>query len=634
MLQGKKVFISGGAGVIGNALVAKLYKLGAVILVGDLEPKPQHWPADILYRQGDLNYITREELESFGPEVFFHLAATFERSTETYDFWEENYHHNVNLSHHLMTCLKESETLKKVIFASSYLIYNPQLYSFAQPAYKAFRLQETDHIYPRNLCGVAKLLHEIELRFLNEFAHFETISARIFRSYGRGSRDVISRWIRALLKGEELTVFKKEGLFDYIFADEVAEGLIRLALSGATGIVNLGNDNARRVEEVLAVLKQHFPNMRVKEDDNVDIPYEGSQANVDLLKELTGWSPTMQLEDTIPLLIAYEKDQEDQSAKDFANVLVTSISRKIPLLKAVRKSIKKLGHNGKLLGGDIDSKCLGRYFVDGFWEMPRLTELSPETLSEHCRQNNIKYIIPTRDGELAYFAKYRQQLAQNGIRVMVSNYEAVQVCLDKLEFYQKAKELGFPVIATALQIDEVNAPRYVVKERYGAGSVSIGINLSPEEAVQHAKNLVTPIYQPMVEGREVSVDLYIDQNGQAKGVVARYREHVVHGESQITTTFRDVKLEKLCSDFVEAIGLYGHMVMQIMIDSAGEYHIIECNSRFGGASTLGLAAGLDSFYWFLLESMSNNIQPYPFIRSLSEKRQVRHAEDVVFDIGV
>ncbi len=57
------------------------------------------------------------------------------------------------------------------------------------------------------------------------------ICARIFRSYGKNSRDIISRWIRALLNNSELTVYRKEGLFDYIYAEEVAEGLIKLAES-------------------------------------------------------------------------------------------------------------------------------------------------------------------------------------------------------------------------------------------------------------------------------------------------------------------------------------------------------------------------------------------------------------------
>ena len=290
MWKDKRVFISGGAEG-GTYLVEKLYNLGANLYVGDLKPRPNSWPGEIRYRQGDLNYILKEELEEFAPEYFFHLAATFERSEETYDFWEENFYHNVRLSNHLMTCLKDSKTLKKVVFASSYLIYDPELYLFDQPQKQAVRLKESAPIYPRNLCGTAKLLHEIELDFLKHFnKHYDMVCARIFRSYGKNSRDIISRWIRALLREEKITVYNEEGMFDYVYAGDVAEGLIKLAESRATGIYNLGRDNARSIAEVIEVLKRYFPAMDL-EKIAVEQKYEASQADMDLFRSRTGWSP-------------------------------------------------------------------------------------------------------------------------------------------------------------------------------------------------------------------------------------------------------------------------------------------------------------------------------------------------------
>ncbi|MNC49272.1 carbamoyl phosphate synthase-like protein [compost metagenome] len=71
------------------------------------------------------------------------------------------------------------------------------------------------------------------------------------------------------------------------------------------------------------------------------------------------------------------------------------------------------------------------------------------------------------------------------------------------------------------------------------------------------------------------------------------------------------------------------MIFQVIIDHAGEYHFIECNTRFGGASRLSVEAGLDSFYWFLLEAEGNDLAEYPFVRSAQEKRLIRYAEDLI-----
>lgn len=611
----KKVFVSGGAGVIGNELVPKLHNQGYTVFVGDLKSKPKDWNPGIQYRQGDLNYLTREELELFNPDVFIHLAATFERSTESYDFWEENFHHNIKLSNHLMTLFKDLTSLKRVIFASSYLIYDPKLYSFDRPQENAVRLKESDPILPRNLTGSAKLNHEIELRFLNEFKshNFSTTCARIFRGYGRGSRCVVSRWVRDCIKGNELTTFRKEGLFDFIFAEDTANGLIHLMQNtNISGIINLGNDKARKIEEVINILKQYFPTLKYREVES-EIPFEASQADMTNFSKETGWKPTIQLEEGIKKIIDYELNKIELIENEVVNrnILITSISKKVPLIDAVRKSSKKINSDIIIYGADVNNDCIGKYFVDSFWNIPYIKDLTPEALINFCNKNDIKSIIPTRDGELPFFAKNKALFKANDISVMVSDEKTISLCIDKLNFYLESNKFDLPAIFTTKNIQDIRTDRYVVKERYGAGSESIGLNLSFEEATIHARNLSEPIYQPFIEGEEVSIDAYIDLNKSIKGLILRKRDIILNGESHVTTTFYDENLEKFCKRFLSSFDFYGHIILQVICNH-DKFHIIECNPRFGGASTASINSGLDSFYWFLLESQNVDISNYPF----------------------
>lgn len=303
----QKVFVSGGAGVIGTALVNELVRLGAEVFVGDLKPKHKEWADLNRYRQGDLITLKSKEVEEFSPEVYFHLAATFERSLETYEFWEENFHHNIALSHHLMTLFKDLPSLKKIVFSSSYLIYDPALYLFPYAQKQAISLSENASIAPRNLCGMSKLLHENELQFIKHFCpHLQIISARIFRSYGKNSRDIISRWIRALLANEPIVVYRPEGSFDFIYAEDVASGLLRLAETSFNGIVNLGSGTSRAIDDVLSILRQHFGQFPYHREV-VDIPYEASQSDMALFHRLVNPFHFRSLEEVIPELIAYER---------------------------------------------------------------------------------------------------------------------------------------------------------------------------------------------------------------------------------------------------------------------------------------------------------------------------------------
>ena len=313
------------------------------------------------------------------------------------------------------------------------------------------------------------------------------------------------------------------------------------------------------------------------------------------------------------------------------NILVTSISKKVPLLKAIKKAGLKLNQQCQIIGADINDNCIGKFFVDKFWLIPKIEELNINDIIEYCFKYSIGYIIPTRDGDLSFFALHKQILYRSGIAVMVSNLDAIDTCVDKLHFFEKCHILGFPVIETTIKIDEINSDFYVVKERYGAGSKLIGLKLTKKQAEHHAENLKEPIFQPFISGKEISVDLYIDLKGKTKGAISRLRQLVIDGESQITTTIKNKELEAICFPMAEQLKLYGHIVFQVIIDDQNKFHILECNSRFGGASTLSIEMGLDSFYWFLLESKGINLDSYPFYRSPIEKIQIRYAEDLIIN---
>ena len=152
--------------------------------------------------------------------------------------------------------------------------------------------------------------------YLNNFKKeypFESVLARIFRVYGRSSRDVISRWVRMGLRGELIEVFLKENSFDYIFSEDVAEGLLRLAENNkARGIVNLGSGESRKIEEVVKIIKKQIPSLKIKEITKKNL-FEASCADISRLKKLTGWEPTITLEQGIKMIINYEIKQKGEN---------------------------------------------------------------------------------------------------------------------------------------------------------------------------------------------------------------------------------------------------------------------------------------------------------------------------------
>jgi carbamoyl-phosphate synthase large subunit len=636
MNRKERIFVSGAAGVIGKELLIKLGALNNVeVLAADRKPQPKDLPLNTEYLCGDLNDLTLGDLTAFSPTIFIHLAATFERSTESLDFWSDNYENNVSLSHHLMGLMTNVPSLKRVVFASSYLIYDQSLYQFNAPQISPVQLEETSIIRPRNLIGMAKLAHEKELEFLGEFfsEKFTALSVRIFRGYGRGSRDVVSRWIRSLISGEEILVYSPEGIFDFIYAKDSAEGLIKLALeSDINGVINLGSGSSHRIADILRVLQRQFPNMKsVKKD--LEIPYEASEANISKLIETINWKPEYTLDQAISEMIDYEKSNNTPTGLNrVTNVLVTSSSKKAPLIRALQKTAKKIDKEIKIIAGDLNSNVITRYVADEFWEMPILDDSTVKLIIEKCIEFNIGLIIPTRDGELSFWAKNKGEFNEKGIDVLISDFNSVAICLDKYRFYEFMKEHEFNCIETSLGLPTTpSKSAFVVKERFGSGSKNLGIGLSYTEAKSFASKLESPIFQPMVFGKEISADIWIIP-GFFESVVLRSRDLIVEGESQITSIFHDETAERMFLEIAQKLRITGPAVFQAIIEESGEINVIECNARIGGASTASNAAGSGSFENIINYFAAGNKEFKPRkTRKIKQITQVRTSVDTHYD---
>ena len=308
MWQDKRVLVTGGAGVIGRVLVQKLAGLGAKVISIDREPVQVPFIGATHLVGNVLVYLYESEQQ----EIVFHLAASFGKTEIEQGFFEENFYNNVDLTHKLLVSSRYGKW-EKFIFASSYLVYDPLLYLWNDTHF----LKESDRISPRNIVGAAKYYTENELDFVCQDEKMLGISARIFRVYGRGSKDIISRTVQKALRDEVITAWGENARFDYILADDVAEGLIKLAeVDFPTTAVNLGTGRARSFRDVLTIIRELMPNnnITISHIDVAGHPIENSRADVSLLKELTGWTPTTPLEVGIRKVIEYEREQLQNSS--------------------------------------------------------------------------------------------------------------------------------------------------------------------------------------------------------------------------------------------------------------------------------------------------------------------------------
>ena len=307
-----RIVVTGGAGVIGRELLKRLIAGGAEVMSLDRMPLPDRLARRVRQVQVDLAEGGMDEIRDFRPDTIYHLAAAFERSEEESGFWLPGYRDNIAVTHRLHDAMRKLPELRTYVFASSYLIYEPSLYLLPAPREMPVALKESDPIAPRNLCGAAKLYAETEMRFLTEVDRLplRTIAARIYRVYGCGSRDVVSRWVRSLIAGEPIEVYNPENRFDYIFAGDVAEALRRLAAApSASGIVNVATGHSPAIAEVAAaVVRATGAAPSLVRHRGSGAPYEASGGAIDRLIACTSWRPSTGVDAGIAQLVAHERE--------------------------------------------------------------------------------------------------------------------------------------------------------------------------------------------------------------------------------------------------------------------------------------------------------------------------------------
>lgn len=272
------------------------------------------------------------------------------------------------------------------------------------------------------------------------------------------------------------------------------------------------------------------------------------------------------------------------------NVLITSAAAKVPLVQAFQRAAAP--HGGKVFTADIVMDCAAGLFSDRHFIVKRIdADDALGQLLDLCAANAVRLIVPTRDGELPFFARHKAAFAAQGVAVLVPDETRLAVCQDKRRFGEAIAAVGLQAVPI---VDPATAtfPLFV-RPATGAGGRG-AMRIDSAEALAALGPLDGLLVHPFIAAPEYSIDLLMDLDGRPLQAVARHRQQVVGGESKITRVVDFPELEQQTLQLGEALGLVGHNTVQAFDDRPRGIHFIEVNPRFGGASNCSIEAGLDS----------------------------------------
>ena len=225
-----------------------------------------------------------------------------------------------------------------------------------------------------------------------------------------------------------------------------------------------------------------------------------------------------------------------------------------------------------------------------------------QSILDYCSKNAIGLVIPTRHQDLSTLSQYASIFHEAGVALALSDFNAIETCLDKLKTFERLKAAGIPCPDTWLSQDfePIEAQTYIAKPRFGASSIGIQVFDASSPSPPFPEDT---LIQTLASGHEYTINAYIDKSGKLITAIPHQRLIVENGESVQARTCRNKALISVSAQVVKAIpGFFGPINIQAFWDDASQrLQVIEINPRLGGGFPLAHQAKGAFIEWLCRE---------------------------------
>ena len=148
---------------------------------------------------------------------------------------------------------------------------------------------------------------------------------RFFTVYGPAGRPDMSifKFIRAIVEGEQITLFGDGGQRDFTFVEDVARGVIAAQRPLGYEIINLGGDRPVVITDIVKMLEDEIGKKALVEyGPRASADIQATWANIDRARRLLDWQPKVSIEEGLSRTVRWYLDNRDW-AKDLGKTVST-----------------------------------------------------------------------------------------------------------------------------------------------------------------------------------------------------------------------------------------------------------------------------------------------------------------------
>ncbi len=309
-IDGKKILITGGLGMIGSTIARMLVDNGAIVTILDacIEPFGANlFNVDDIKEKVSINFSDIRDKESLkilvrDKDIIFSLAGQVSHNDSI-----SNPHLDADINYighlNVLEAVRRYNSEAVVVYSGSRLQFGTVQYN---------PVDEEHPLNPRTPYALNKTAAENLYKYYHELYGTRCVIFRIANPYGpRGqmkhSKYTIINWfIRQAMANETITVFGDgEQIRDYIYVDDLAEAFILSALTPACHgqIFNIGSGVATRfkdmVEAIIGIVGRGCVKTVPWPDNYINVETGDYITDISKLRGAIPWMPKTDLESGI-----------------------------------------------------------------------------------------------------------------------------------------------------------------------------------------------------------------------------------------------------------------------------------------------------------------------------------------------
>lgn len=278
-------------------------------------------------------------------------------------------------------------------------------------------------------------------------------------------------------------------------------------------------------------------------------------------------------------------------------ILVTGVGRRVELMQAFRQAALKLNINLKLYGADAAGTAPALIYCDYTRKVCAMHDSQYiQQLIDICKVDQIDLVMPTIDTDLLVLSQNAEAFEKIGVKVLISKPDKILICRDKNNTGNFFISCGLKAPKTYNNYKEYLGPYpCFIKPKDGSSSINAFKVRDKEELAVYAGQVKDYIIQPFISGKEFTIDIFCDFDGNPIFITPRERVQVRAGEVLKTMICMDKIMIEEAKTLCKAFRPCGPITVQLIQDkNTKENYYIEINPRYGGGAPLSMKSGARS----------------------------------------